>query len=113
MSKTEQDILSKLKSEGLSLDSPYEKVISCLRRCIGAQKLLIVAKAMLAEHNADKFKYKIGEEVFYTNGYGIPFGNKTIIGRELWDGKDPRYYIFPTDTEWYPVGESQLTKQRS
>jgi hypothetical protein len=50
MSKIEQDILSKLKSEGLSLDSPQEEIKRCLNRCVGAQKLLRVADAMLFEY---------------------------------------------------------------
>jgi hypothetical protein len=50
MSKIEQDILSKLKSEGLSLDSPQEEIMRCLNRCVGAQKLLRVADAMLLEY---------------------------------------------------------------
>jgi hypothetical protein len=50
MSKIEQDILSKLKPEGLSLDSSKEEIMSCLSKCVGAQKLLCVADAMLFEY---------------------------------------------------------------
>jgi hypothetical protein len=46
MSKTEESILAKLQSEGLSLDSPREEIMRCMSRCIGATKLMGIADRM-------------------------------------------------------------------
>lgn len=50
MSKVEQDILSKLRAHDLSIDSPEEEIMQCLGRCVGAQRLIRVAAAMLQEY---------------------------------------------------------------
>lgn len=55
----------------------------------------------------ERHKFKIGERVIYTNGYGVNFGEKTIAAVALWDDQ-PRYYYEGIDTPWYPVHERQL-----
>jgi hypothetical protein len=52
-------------------------------------------------------KFKLGDNVNYTNGNGINFGKKTIIGFDSRTNK-PTYYIEPTDTPWFSVREEQL-----
>ena len=63
-------------------------------------------------------KFKVGDEVIYTNPQGVVLGNKTIIGvappyltSEVAQGV-PRYYIAPTDTPWYSVRESDIVLVR-
>lgn len=64
------------------------------------------------EKNPAGAKFRVGDKVIYTNGYGIVFADpRTITGLETWHGenyKSVRYYFEPTDTPWYPVAEEQL-----
>lgn len=53
--------------------------------------------------------FNVGSKVIYTNPQGVFLGERTIVGIENEDSsKEPRYYIDPTDTPWYPVRESSL-----
>jgi hypothetical protein len=64
-----------------------------------------------AHLQANKPKFKINDKVIYTNPQGVCWGEKTIVGYELWTGETytaHRYYISPTDTPWYPVHEDGL-----
>jgi hypothetical protein len=47
MSKEEESIIAKLRSEGLSLASPKDEIMACLGRCVGAKKLQAIAENML------------------------------------------------------------------
>ena len=56
------------------------------------------------------------QKVIYTNEYSVCFGEKTITRmaneRETF-GNEPRYFITPTDTPWFPFAESELTPVES
>lgn len=54
-----------------------------------------------------KYKYKIGDEVEYTNPNGIYIGEKIIIRLDIRTNL-PTYYIYPTDTPWFSVRETGL-----
>lgn len=54
-----------------------------------------------------KRKFKIGDKVDYTNGNGVYLGKRTITGLNERSGK-PTYYIDPTDTPWFSVGEESF-----
>jgi len=53
------------------------------------------------------YKYKVGDQVHYTNSNGVYWGIKTIIGLDERNG--PTYFISPTDTPWFSIAEKQLT----
>lgn len=58
-------------------------------------------------------KFKVGEQVLYTNDYGVEWGLRTI--KAVHDGKGfsspvPRYFIEPTDAPWFPVAEDNLAR---
>ena len=53
-------------------------------------------------------KFKVGQEVVYTNDQGVNWGRKTIVGHEVDSFGQDRYYIEPTDTPWFPVHERNL-----
>lgn len=64
------------------------------------------------QHTCDpteQHKFKPGDRVIYTNGFGVNFGEKIVAAVALWDGI-PRYYYEGTDTPWYPVHEHQLKR---
>ena len=63
--------------------------------------------------NEIETKFKIGEIVNYTNGNGVHWGPRKIIGRETWYGNDVRYYIEPTDTPWFSVAERCFCKLKT
>ena len=56
--------------------------------------------------------FNIGQKVTFTNSNGCIYEGKTIVRQaskdETW-GDEPRYFIAPTDTPWFPVAESELT----
>lgn len=55
------------------------------------------------------FKFTVGQQVVYTNDYGVCWGVKEIIGLATRSEK-PCYYIRPTDAPWFPVSEAQLSE---
>ncbi|WP_336775414.1 hypothetical protein [Paenibacillus sp. MMO-58] len=62
-------------------------------------------------------KFKIGDEVKWTNGNGVNMGRRTIIGFDT-IGNENAYYIDPIDTPWFSIRESNLelwnpSKQKS
>jgi hypothetical protein len=55
--------------------------------------------------------YKAGDAVTLVNSYGAVFTGKTIVSRDtdkLWEGREPRYFITPTDTPWFSFPQSEL-----
>lgn len=59
-------------------------------------------------------KFQAGDPVIYTNPQGVCWGEKIVVGHEVWEGEhyvDHRYFITPTDTPWYPVSQSCLEPQ--
>jgi hypothetical protein len=66
-------------------------------------------------NSKNEIKPKNGDKVNYTNPQGVFWGERTI--KDVFIGTDPnqffygqtRYYIDPTDTPWYCVGEDCLT----
>jgi len=60
--------------------------------------------------NSSDTEFKIGDEVVYTNSYGVVFRNKTIVGTEIVDG-EVRYFYAPTDAPWFSVKAKQLKKE--
>lgn len=52
-------------------------------------------------------KYKIGDRLNYTNPQGVCWGERTVTELDERSGQ-PCYYITPTDTPWFSVGESCL-----
>ena len=56
----------------------------------------------------DMHKFRVGETVHYVNPQGVDFGNRKIIGLDERTGR-PTYYIEPTDTPWFSVGEESFT----
>jgi hypothetical protein len=63
-----------------------------------------------------EFKYEIGEKVFYTNCYGVQWGNFIITGREFWSGERygpvAKYYLDLKSAPWSPVDEAHLSAPR-
>lgn len=55
-----------------------------------------------------QYRFKIGDVVNYTNSNGVFWGKRTITGLDYRNG--PTYYIEPTDTPWFSVKESELTR---
>ena len=52
-------------------------------------------------------KYKVGDIVTYINAYGVNWGKRKIVEVTERTGR-PCYYIEPTDTPWFAVGEENL-----
>jgi hypothetical protein len=59
-------------------------------------------------------KFSIGDVVNYTNPQGVDFGKRKILGIEIWEechgDNRVRYFLSDSDTPWFPVGETCLTK---
>lgn len=53
------------------------------------------------------YKYKVGDVVIYINPNGVNWGKRTIKALDSRAGRNT-YYIEPTDTPWYSVGEECL-----
>lgn len=74
-----------------------------------------IEKKYLTEEQAIKFSplFKVGDKVTFTNGYGVSFSGKTIVGISApWGGAHgdrPRYYYAPDDSPWFSVPESSLS----
>lgn len=49
-------------------------------------------------------KFKVGDVVLYTNPQGVFWGERKIVKLDERCNR-PTYYIEPTDTPWYSVGE--------
>lgn len=60
-----------------------------------------------SEHN-DKFKYNLGQQVIYTNEYGVCFGIKRVIYR-VYDNGKCKYIYENSVTPWHPVEEERFT----
>jgi hypothetical protein len=54
-------------------------------------------------------RFKVGDQVIYTNDYGLCWGLKTIERLDPPDKWGHLYYITPTDTPWMYVREPNLT----
>jgi len=52
-------------------------------------------------------KFKIGDKVVYINSNGVLIGEKTITELDTRTNR-PTYFIDPTDTPWFSVGEECL-----
>lgn len=64
-----------------------------------------------------KHKFKVGDKVIYVNDFGVCWGVKTITSLEtrtydLWGEPytKPTYHYEGSDTPWYSVDETNLTK---
>lgn len=57
-----------------------------------------------------KHKFKVSDQVVFTNDFGVCWGVKTItkLERGFNDYDGPRYSVEPTDTPWFPVAEKNL-----
>ncbi len=53
-------------------------------------------------------KFAVGDQVIYTNPFGVCWGIRTITGLDARTGK-PTYFIEPTDSPWFSVSEDCLT----
>lgn len=53
-----------------------------------------------------KHRFKIGDEVVFTNVFGVCWGVKTITGLDERNG--PTYFYTPTDTPWFSTDEKHL-----
>lgn len=53
-------------------------------------------------------KFAVGDLVSYVNDYGVKFPERRIVGSELVEGREPRYFLEPTDAPWFSVRESSL-----
>ncbi|GAV11311.1 hypothetical protein PBN151_1238 [Paenibacillus sp. NAIST15-1] len=56
-------------------------------------------------------KFKIGDDVIWTNSNGVNLGKRKIIGYDTRSGEtyfEYTYYIDPIDTPWFSIGESEL-----
>ncbi|WP_130537728.1 hypothetical protein [Thiomicrorhabdus indica] len=58
----------------------------------------------------DGFKYKVGDRLYYTNAFGVQWGLKEIVGREMTEF-GAQYYISPTETPWCSISERLLTRE--
>lgn len=56
------------------------------------------------------YKFAPGEQVIYTNDYGVCWGLRTVKALDVWEDGLPRYYIEPTDSPWCSVSEKNLVK---
>lgn len=52
-------------------------------------------------------KFKIGDEVIWTNSNGVNLGKRKVIGYDT-KSIENRYYIDPIDTPWFSISESNL-----
>ncbi|QOJ19503.1 MAG: hypothetical protein HRU77_01605 [Gammaproteobacteria bacterium] len=73
--------------------------------------MIKIVKKVIAAINP---KFSIGDEVNYTNPQGVDFGKRKILGIEIWEeyhgDNRVRYFLSDSDTPWFPVGETCLTK---
>lgn len=53
-----------------------------------------------------KHRFKAGDEVVFTNTFGVCWGVKTIVGLDERHG--PTYFITPTDSPWFSTSEEHL-----
>lgn len=53
-------------------------------------------------------KFKIGDEVVFTNDYGVVFYGKKIKSLDPQQDGSFRYFYEPTDAPWFSVRESNL-----
>ena len=81
------------------------------------------AERIIAEHdknkpfapeNGEQLKFSVGDEVIYTNEYGVEF-KRRITGFYTPEKKDTTYarggrYMLDYDCFWVPVKESSLRK---
>ena len=60
-----------------------------------------------AETQKLDYRFAIGDQVIYTNAFGVCFGVKVITGRESRNGR-PCYHYAGSDTPWFAVDQGQL-----
>jgi hypothetical protein len=54
------------------------------------------------------YKFSVGDQVIFTNDFGVCWGAKTIIGLDERSGL-PTYHYEGSDTPWFSVHEKNLT----
>jgi hypothetical protein len=55
-------------------------------------------------------KFQPGDRVDFTNDNGALFPGKRVVKIDTAEGREPRYFIEPTDTPWFSVAERNLDR---
>lgn len=55
-----------------------------------------------------KYKFKVDDNVIFTNDFGVCWGVKTITGLDERSGR-PTYHYRDSDTPWFSVCETNLS----